>query len=135
MATKEGVTCTCKYDDFHEVRLPFIARTFFHHMLVREEEDHLLVLYAQFVVQYLEVFTKVALTVASTECDLKHFTVCCESSQSGDTLFATPTNAHQKSVPLRHTDDAVYPRKMVQGIIEQYQIHGLVSLIVFFKDL
>ena len=46
--------------------------TFFHDVLISEEEDHLLVLHAQLVVQDLQVLPERALVVTAAQRDLKH---------------------------------------------------------------
>ncbi len=95
----------------------------------------LLVLNAQFVVELFQVFTKLLLPVPSTERDLKYLTAGRIRCQSGQTLTATPTNAHEEGVALVHPDNPMDPGQVLQSIVKEYQIHWLVGLIVLLQDL
>ena len=63
-------------------------------MLVREEEDHLLVLHSQLVVENLQVFPEGRLRVTPTQDDLKHLALSGKCGQTADTLLAGATHAH-----------------------------------------
>jgi len=38
-------------------------------------------------------------------------------------------------MPVRHPQDSVQPGEVVEGVVEQHQVHRRVSLIVLFQNL
>ena len=73
-------------DNLVKTRTP----TIFGHVLIGEEEGHVLVLHAQLVVEDLEVLPERLLVVATAEGNAEHLTACRVGRQLAQRLFARP---------------------------------------------
>ena len=109
--------------------------TFFGDVLVREQERHLFVLLTQLRVQYLQIVPEWLLIVSTTQRYFKHFALRSERSQSTDALFTAAADTDEKGVTLRHAEDAMDARQVVQGVVEENHLHRRLGLIVTLQDL
>lgn len=49
-----------------------------------------------------------------------------EGAQLRETLASTPTNTHQEDITLRLLDDSTNAGDVLDGKLEEHQIHGVV---------
>ena len=58
---------------------------------------------------------------------------CCKGSKTSQTLFSTSSHSDEQCISSRESDNAVDACQMIQSVLEKYNVHFFVNVVVLFQ--